>query len=133
MKVAKFVPTILLACFGVQCCTTSEIARAGDLLVSKLSEDGSWAEYEVKITTLADGKEVNQVKGRLRVSSVGQAEVNGKKCRWIEFNSQSDQTVNNVANATTILKILITEEFFKGDEELKRHVHPNMDEAARVE
>src|SRR5262245_21140101 len=76
---------------------TSLDAKA-DGLLARLPEDGAWVRYEA---LLSDGSRVST--GQVIIRSVGNATVNDKLCRWIEFQIESDQI-------SFIAKLLITEE-----------------------
>jgi hypothetical protein len=73
-----------------------------------LPEDGSWAEFELKLTLTENG-EKRERSAYLRLSSVGQVEHQGAKCRWVELQisriepSQPDE----------VTKILVPEEALK--------------------
>lgn len=96
--------------------TRVETARAEGLIFN-LPDDGSWAQFEqVQVKGLVDSNSGKiLIKDRttrttLRVASVGQATVDKKSCRWIEYKlgGTGDESVK-----TVIVKVLIPEEHLK--------------------
>ena len=80
-------------------------ARAGGL-IERLPPDGTWAIYQVVSKGLdKDGNEIT-ARGSVTISSVGQTEENGEKCRLIEIKSLARQ---NEVEHQTIDKLLIPE------------------------
>lgn len=55
-----------------------------DGLITHLPDDGSWAEFELKLTLTENGRQ-RERSAYLRLSSVGQVEHKGAKCRWVEW------------------------------------------------
>ena len=81
---------------------------AADGLITQLPDDGSWAEFELKLT-LTKNDEKREHSAYLRLSSVGQVEHQGTKCRWVELHISRTEppTPDEVA------KILVPEESLK--------------------
>src|SRR5262245_57722178 len=95
--------SILLAGLVVVAVCT-QAARA-DGLIYQLPANGASARYETETTGSFNGQE-RTFKGSVTISSVGEATVDGEKCRWIEFrmmNKRDDQ------ERVTVLKCLIPE------------------------
>ena len=98
--------SLLLTCLILLLAATSKVAADG--LITQLPDDGSWAEFELKLTLTENG-EKREPSAFLRLSSVGHDEHQGAKCRWIELQlsriepSQPDE----------VSKILVPEESLK--------------------
>jgi hypothetical protein len=83
---------------------SAPVARA-DGLIYQLPANGASARYDAETTGTFNGQE-RTFKGSITISSVGEATVDGEKCRWIEFrmmNKRDDQ------ERITIAKCLIPE------------------------
>jgi hypothetical protein len=76
------IQSILLACLIVPLVATPRAAADG--LITQLPDDGSWAEFDLKLTLTEDGQK-RERSAYLRLSSVGQVEHQGAKCRWVEL------------------------------------------------
>ncbi len=79
-----------------------------DGLITQFPDDGSWAEYELKLTLTKNGQQRDH-SAYLRLSSVGQADHQGTKCRWIELQV----TRTEPAQPDEVAKILVPEESLK--------------------
>ena len=103
MRSIQFKP---LACLILLLAAASKVAADG--LITQLPDDGSWAEFELKLILTENG-EKREPSAYLRLSSVGHDEHQGVKCRWVELQlsriepSQSDE----------VTKILVPEESLK--------------------
>jgi hypothetical protein len=84
--------------------TLTGLARA-DGLIYQLPSNGLAARYDVETARMADG-EVRTSKGSLTISSVGETEVDGEKCRWIELRVAG---MRDNVERVTIVKCLIPE------------------------
>lgn len=86
-----------------------------DGLIKVLPEDGTWASYAIETTiTHKDGSKTNST-GTLTVRSVGKAEIEGKACRWLEFEHSWEQNpteLNPRRFHSSITKIAIDEATF---------------------
>ena len=83
-------------------------SATADGLITQLPDDGNWAEFELKLT-LTKNDEKREHSAYLRLSSVGQVEHQGTKCRWVELQISRTEppTPDEVA------KILVPEESLK--------------------
>jgi hypothetical protein len=83
-------------------------SATADGLITQLPDDGSWAEFELKLT-LTKNDQKREHSAYLRLSSVGQVEHQGTKCRWVELQVSRTEppTPDEVA------KILVPEESLK--------------------
>ena len=107
----------------------------GDGLLNDLPRDGSWTLYDVRSRgdqrVKFDIPEGVAVKGAdegpkkldhhstLKISSVGSASVDGRRCRWIEIESKSKA---EGVHPRILLKALIPEEDLKGGKDPFAHV-----------
>ena len=73
---------VVIACLIVPLVATPRATADG--LITQLPDDGSWAEFELKLTLTENG-EKREHSAYLRLSSVGQDENQGIKCRWVEL------------------------------------------------
>ena len=93
----------------------SNAALHADGLIKTLPKDGTWASYAVETTiTHKDGSQTSST-GTLTVRSVGTAEIDGKACRWLEFEHswQQEPTEKNSSRFhSSITKIAIDESAF---------------------
>ena len=96
----------LLACLVLTLAATPNAAADG--LITQLPDDGSWAEFELKLTLTEDGQK-REHSAYLRLSSVGQVEHQGAKCRWVELQVSRTEP----PTPDEILKILVPEESLK--------------------
>ena len=90
-------------------------ASGVDGLIKKLPEDGTWASYDVETSiTQADGRH-NTTTGTLTVRSVGKVEIDGRSCRWLEFehcwHQKKSETMESRFHCS-ITKIAIDETVF---------------------
>ncbi len=79
-----------------------------DGLITQLPDDGSWAEFELKLTLTENG-EKRERSAYLRLSSVGQDEHQGAKCRWVELQISRIEP----PQPDEVTKILVPEESLK--------------------
>ena len=88
-----------------------------DGLLFQLPKDGSWAEFAIDgVATKPDDAEVTLV-GKIRLSSVGKVQIDGKPCRWIELRTEAKR---NDEKYTDIVKMLIPEKnLVRGQDPLK--------------
>lgn len=91
---------------------------AADGLIYRLPEDGSFARYDLEIKEQR-GEESNKVTGSLTMSSVGAKEVDGKKCRWIEFKMVMKA---GERAQTQVVKVLSPEGHFKAGSSAIEHM-----------
>jgi len=87
---------------------TAAPSAMADGLITQLPEDGSWAEYELKLTLTKNGQQRDH-SAYLRLSSVGQADHQGSKCRWVELKV----TRTEPPQPDEVAKILVPEESLK--------------------
>jgi hypothetical protein len=59
---------------------------SADGLIYQLPSDGTSVRYKTEVVYSPNGQE-RTLKGSLTISSVGQANVDNEKCRWIEFKN----------------------------------------------
>jgi hypothetical protein len=81
-------------------------------IVCQVPEDGAWARFEIDGTGKApDGAVQVTVKGMQTIKSVGIAEVQGERCRWIEIDTAStfERTGRASGKLQEIFKLLISE------------------------
>jgi len=104
-----------------------------DGLITQLPDDGSWAEFELKLT-LTKNDQKREHSAYLRLSSVGQVEHQGTKCRWVELQVSRTEppTPDEVA------KILVPEESLKSGKVTAANLirgwsKPGDDEAAELD
>ncbi len=81
----------------------------GDGLFYRLPDDGMSVKFDLQAKVDAKGQE-KAVSGSLLMSSVGQADFNGEKCRWIEIKMMMEI---DGQNDTTLAKVLIPEKHLK--------------------
>lgn len=100
------IQSILLACLILPLAATPRATADG--LITQLPDDGSWAEFELKLT-LTENDQKREHSAYLRLSSVGQIEHQGIQCRWVELQVSRTEppTPDEVA------KILLSEESLK--------------------
>ncbi len=80
MRMFGFVASILLFCAPV---------TRGDGIVYRLPADGASVQYDMVIKLRPPGAAVDiEIKGSIRLSSVGVETVAEEKCRWIEFRTE---------------------------------------------
>jgi len=96
----------LVPCLGLLLAATPRATADG--LITQLPDDGSWAEFELKLTLTEDGKK-RERSAYLRLSSVGQVEHQGAKCRWVELQISRTEP----PQADEVAKILVPEESLK--------------------
>ena len=94
-----------------------------DGLIHKLPKDGTWVEFKIEGSGIKGNnpKDVIQVEGTLRISSVGLEVVNNEKCRWIEIDLTIDAE-SNVHVEQYIMKLLIPEKHLKRGEAPAEHI-----------
>ncbi|MHC4401541.1 MAG: hypothetical protein ACYTG0_17855 [Planctomycetota bacterium] len=90
-----------------------------DGLFYQLPDDGTWARYEYKMSGEFSGPTMSEIelKGSMRMASVGQATEKNEPCRWIEVSfDRADElkiTYDKVPEPTTferdVIKVLIPE------------------------
>ena len=97
--------SLLVTCLALLAVAPSAIA---DGLITQLPEDGSWAEFELKLT-LTENEQKREHSAYLRLSSVGQVEHQGAKCRWVELQV----TRTEPSKPDEVAKILVPEESIK--------------------
>jgi hypothetical protein len=100
------IQSILLACLILPLAATSNVTADG--LITQLPDDGSWAEFELKLTLTEDGQK-REHSAYLRLSSVGQVEHQGAKCRWVELQVSRTEP----PKPDEVAKILVPEESIK--------------------
>ena len=100
------------------------LARA-DGLFYQLPKDGHWASYDVDVAVqgAAEGQKMN-VKGTLRIASVGEVTEDGQPCRWIEIQLDATATAGeNKVEQNALYKVLVPEKFLaKGQTPLEHAV-----------
>ena len=96
-------------CSLALCCLFAPSALFADGLLYQLPKDGASAKYDMTMKISEMGKDI-KVTGTLAVASVGQIEVEGQPCRWIEFNLKL--AFDNKEKSSTG-KFLIPEKFLK--------------------
>jgi hypothetical protein len=100
------IQSIVLACLILPFVATPRTAADG--LITQLPDDGSWAEFELKLTLTENGQQ-RERSAYLRLSSVGQVDHQGAKCRWVELQiSRTDPP-----KPDEVTKILVPEESIK--------------------
>jgi hypothetical protein len=100
------IQSILLACLILPLAATPRATADG--LITQLPDDGSWAEFELKLTLIENGQK-RERSAYLRLSSVGQDENQGTKCRWIELQVSRTEP----PQPDEVAKILVPEESLK--------------------
>ncbi len=80
-----------------------------DGLLYRLPEDGTYVRFDLELKQEAGG-ETKSASGSLTMASVGQKEVDGKKCRWIEFRMQMKQEQRE---RVQMVKVLVPEQHLK--------------------
>ena len=84
-------------------------------LIKSLPADGTWASYDVETTITDKNGFRTSSTGTLMVRSVGKVEIDGKACRWLEFEHSWQQEVteqNPRKFHSSITKIAIDESAF---------------------
>ena len=98
-------------------------AKAGDVALYSLPEDGAWAEYEVEFGG-SRGEMRITYPGVCRIASVGRISVDGKACRWVEvaleINPPMGRKLGDVNRA--VGKLLIPEEELARGQSVLDHV-----------
>lgn len=100
------IQSIVIACLIVPLVATPRATADG--LITQLPEDGSWAEFELKLTLTENGQQ-RERSAYLKLSSVGQVEHQGAKCRWVELQISRIEP----PQADEVTKILVPEESLK--------------------
>jgi hypothetical protein len=100
------IQSTLLACIILPLVATPRATADG--LITQLPDDGSWAEFELKLT-LTENDQKREHSAYLRLSSVGQVEHQGTKCRWVELHVSKTEP----PKPDEIGKILVPEESLK--------------------
>jgi hypothetical protein len=86
------------------------LARADGLFYT-LPQDGTWATYDFKGSATVSGQSVD-VKGTLRVASVGQVTERKQPCRWIEIEFKREVSFEGQAEQSSeTYKVLIPEKY----------------------
>jgi hypothetical protein len=98
--------SILIACLFLPLMATPRAAADG--LITQLPDDGSWAEFELKLT-LTENDQKREHSAYLRLSSVGQVEHQGTQCRWVELQVSRTEP----PKPDEVAKILVPEESIK--------------------
>jgi hypothetical protein len=93
-------------------------------LVYQLPEDGAWVRFDARGKGFSASGEVRvSITGSLTISSVGQSQVDGELCRWIEIHMKGKfQRNKEEAEYGEILKALIPEKYLKQGEDPRQHV-----------
>ncbi|MEX0938057.1 MAG: hypothetical protein WDZ59_09370 [Pirellulales bacterium] len=94
-------------------------------LIHRLPEDGTWARFEITGTaTEPDGAVQVTVQGTQTIRSVGQLDVEGEPCRWIELEMDANfnRTGSEPEKLFEYLKLLIPEKRLKQGENPREHV-----------
>jgi len=97
--------SLLVSCLALLAVAPSATA---DGLITQLPDDGSWAEFELKLTLTEDGQK-RERSAYLRLSSVGQDVHEGTKCRWVELQISRTEP----PQPDEVTKILVPEESLK--------------------
>jgi len=97
--------SLLVSCLALLAVVPSATA---DGLITQLPDDGSWAEFELKLTLTENGQQ-RERSAYLRLSSVGQVEHQGTKCRWVELQISRIEP----PQPDEVTKILVPEESLK--------------------
>ena len=100
------IQSILLACLVLPLVATPRATADG--LITQLPDDGTWAEFELKLT-LTENDQKREHSAYLRLSSVGQIEHQGTKCRWVELQVSRTEP----PKPDEVAKILLSEESLK--------------------
>jgi hypothetical protein len=100
------IQSIFIACLIVPLVTTPRATADG--LITQMPDDGSWAEFELKLT-LTENDQKRELSAYLRLSSVGQVEHQGKQCRWVELQVSRTEP----PTPDELAKILVPEESIK--------------------
>jgi hypothetical protein len=100
------IQSILLACLVLPLAATPRATADG--LITQLPDDGSWAEFELKLTLTENGQK-REHSAYLRLSSVGHDEHQGTKCRWVELQVSRTEP----PKPDEVAKILVPEESLK--------------------
>jgi hypothetical protein len=98
------------------------LARADGLLY-QLPKDGTWATYDVNVSAKGPNDMNMEMKGTLRLASVGQATEKDRPCRWIEI--QFDMTMamgEHKMDQSEAYKLLIPEKYLAKGESPLDHV-----------
>ena len=79
-------------------------------LLYRLPEDGAFVKFEMEFSSNWKDEGEKTHKGTLTMSSVGEAKVDGKSCRWLEIKMEDQADLNHLA------KVLILREKLKAGE-----------------
>ena len=109
---------VALAVAVLLVCHAHPQPATADGLIYQLPKQGVWARYDMVFATERDGQE-SIVKGSLTTNALGQAKVNDKACRWIEFVFEVKQ---GDAARKTVWKALVPEEQLKRGGRPLQHV-----------
>ncbi|MBI3462850.1 MAG: hypothetical protein HY000_07285 [Planctomycetes bacterium] len=91
-----------------------------DGLLYQLPDDGTWVRFDTEGKAFGpDGGVKVTITGSVMVSSVGQTDVYGEKCRWIEIGSTAKRGEQEF---TEVYKLLIPEKRLKQGENPLDHV-----------
>ncbi len=100
------IQSILLACLIVPLVATPRATADG--LITQLPDDGSWAEFELKLNLTENGQK-RERRAYLRLSSGGHEEHQCTKCRWVELQVWRIEP----PDPEEVTKILVPEESLK--------------------
>jgi len=116
MSYARYVAVFLLLVLS------AGLTRADGLLY-QLPKDGTWATYDFDSNTKGPGGQNMNMKGSLRIASVGQTTEQEQPCRWIEVQFDMTTTVGeHKMEQSEIYKLLIPEKFLAKGETPLEHV-----------
>lgn len=79
----RYLTLLRMLILGVSALVWVAPARS-DGLVYRLPEDGAWAQYDMQLRIGAAGTGL-ELKGQVKISSVGVETVGDEKCRWLEI------------------------------------------------
>lgn len=80
---------LIAAILATILCVSDPAQLFGDGLIHQLPKDGTWVRFDVTGEGLAPGGEVRAtIMGSVTIKSVGQEEVEGTACRWIEIETE---------------------------------------------
>ncbi len=95
--------SLLVPCFVLLLAAAPRALADG--LITQLPDDGSWAEFELKLTLTENGQQ-RERSAYLRLSSIGHDEHQGIQCRWVELQV----TRTEPPQPDEVTKILVPEE-----------------------
>jgi hypothetical protein len=104
MRTLRCVTALILSSFPVP-------ALAGGL-IQKLPRDGAWVQYYMDHRF--DGGRRFKTTGHWVIRSVGAEDIDGKKCRWIEFERAFGKSDTGQAPVTEWMKYLVPEKSLDG-------------------